>query len=277
MELRPLQLKRRSNAANGNMDDHISTRESDMAKSFKHLRDFIQQQGSYLTASAVLISIIIPSQSFAVDGNLAQGQRVFGACAACHSLRPDQNMTGPSLAGIWNRKAGTLASFSRYSPAMKSANIEWNDKTLDEWIADPQHVIPGNQMTFEGIKDARQRADLLAFLKEATQRGGSQITQQAGPMGGMMGGGQVPNLKKLDPEDRVQAINHCKDTYTVTTANGETHKFWERNLRLKTDTSSDGPEKNAPALIGAGMMGDRADVVFANPSEISPLITSKCE
>jgi cytochrome c len=234
-------------------------------------------KGFHATAFAVLTAFVIASQSFAADGNPAQGQRVFGACAACHSLRPDQNMTGPSLAGLWNRKAGTLASFSRYSPAMKSANIEWNDKTLDEWIADPQHVIPGNQMTFAGIKDARQRADLLVFIKEATQRGGSQVTQQGGPMGGMMGGGQVPNLKKLDPEDHVQAISYCKDTYTVTTANGETHKFWERNLRLKTDASGDGPEKNAPALINAGMMGDRADIVFADPSEISALIAAKCE
>jgi cytochrome c len=233
--------------------------------------------GSHTTAVAVLASFAIASQSFAAEGNPATGERVFGACAACHSLRPDQNMTGPSLADLWNRKAGTLASFSRYSPAMKSANIEWNDKTLDEWITDPQHVAPGNQMTFAGIKDAKQRADLLAFLKEATQRGGSQVTQQGGPMGGMMGGGQVPNLKKLDPEDRVQAITYCKDTYTVTTENGETRKFWERNLRLKTDASGDGPEKNAPALIGAGMMGDRADIIFADPSEISAFIAVKCE
>jgi cytochrome c len=71
-------------------------------------------------------------------------QRVFGACAACHSLQPDQNMTGPSLSEVWDRKAGSVASFSRYSSALKSANIEWNDKTLDEWIKDPQHVVPGN-------------------------------------------------------------------------------------------------------------------------------------
>jgi len=186
-------------------------------------------------------------------------------------------MTGPSLANVWNRKAGSLSSFNRYSPALKAANIEWNDKTLDEWINDPQHVVPGNQMTSAGIKNAQQRADLLAFLKETTQRGGSQAAQQGGPMGGMMGGGQVPNLKKLDPEDRVQAITYCKDTYIVTTVNGQTRKFWERNLRLKTDASGDGPEKNAPALIGAGMMGDRADVIFADPSEISAFIAAKCE
>jgi cytochrome c len=98
-----------------------------------------------------------------------------------------------------------------------------------------------------------------------------------GGMGGMMGGGRVHNLKNLDPEDLVQAISHCKDTYTITTANGQTRKFWERNLRLKTDASDDGPKRNAPALVGAGMMGDRADVIFADPSEINSFITGKCE
>jgi cytochrome c len=53
-------------------------------------------------------------------------------------------------------------------------------------------------------------------------------------MGGMMMGGAVPNLKKLDPEDRVQSINHCGDTYKVVTADGKVRDFWERNLRFKT-------------------------------------------
>jgi cytochrome c len=186
-------------------------------------------------------------------------------------------MTGPSLAGLWGRKAGTLPSFDRYSPALKSANLVWNDKTLDEWIEDPQHLVPNNQMTSAGVKDGRQRADLLAFLKQATESGAS-VAQQGGQMdgmggmGGTMGGGRVPNLKKLDPEDRVQAVSYCKDTYTITTADGRTRKFWERNLRLKTDSSGDGPQKNVPALVGAGMLGDRADVIFADPSEISAFI-----
>jgi cytochrome c len=234
---------------------------------------------TYATAFAVLASIVIASQGVAAEGDMARGQRVFGACAACHSLQAGQNMTGPSLADLWNRKAGGVESFSRYSPALKSASIVWNDKTLDEWINDPQHVVPGNQMTFAGIKDARQRADLLAFLKKATQKGGSQMAQQGRPMGGMsgmMGGGQALNLKKLDPVNRVQSITYCKDTYAVTTASGQTRKFWERNLRLKTDASGNGPEKNVPALINAGMMGDRADVIFAEPSEISSFIVAKC-
>ena len=238
-------------------------------------------KGNFVFAITALLTL--DAQTLAADGNAARGQRVFGACAACHSLKPDENMTGPSLADLWNRKAGSLASFSRYSSALKSANIVWNDQTLDEWLKDPQHFVPGNEMTFAGIKDAQPRTDLLAFLKKAAQKGGSQTAQQSGPMGGMMGGmggmmggGQAPNLKKLYSAQRVQTITYCKDTYTVTTANGRSRKFWERNLRLKTDASDDGPEKNTPALVDAGMMGDRADVIFADPSEISPFIAQKC-
>ena len=238
-------------------------------------------KGLYVLAVAMLVTISFGVFVAFSEGNSARGQRVFGTCATCHSLQPDQNMTGPSLADLWGRRAGSLPSFRRYSPALESANVVWNDKTLDEWVEDPQHLVPGNQMTFAGIKDARQRADLLVFLKQATQPGTS-LAQQDGQMGGMggmagmMGGGRVPNLKSLDASERVQEISYCKDTYTITTADGQTRKFWERNLRLKTDASGDGPEKNAPALVRAGMMGDRADVIFADPTEISGLIASKC-
>jgi cytochrome c len=57
----------------------------------------------------------------AETGNPKRGQKVYDACAACHSLESDRNMTGPSLADLWNRKAGTLASFHRYSPALRSS------------------------------------------------------------------------------------------------------------------------------------------------------------
>lgn len=219
-----------------------------------------------ITLAVFGISMLL-SPSLAADGNAARGQRIFGACAACHSLEPNRNMTGPSLADLWGRKAGTLPSFARYSPALKSSDVRWNDKTLDEWIADPQHLVPGNVMTFAGIKNVQQRSDLLAFLKQATQPG------QAPPRAVAM---DVPNLKKLAPRDRVQEIRHCGDTYRVTTADGKTRNFWERNLRFKTDSSSEGPEKGAPAILGAGMQGDRASVIFSSPEEVSTFIAHPC-
>jgi len=223
---------------------------------------------------AALGAMLALHPAFAAEGNLDRGQRIFGACAPCHSLEPNKNMTGPSLAGLWDRQAGTLPSFDRYSPALKSSGIIWQDAALDAWIADPQKFIPDNHMTFRGVRDAQPRADLLAFLKQATKPG--QASQFAQQPRGMMGGGTVPNLKKLDADERVQAIRYCRDTYRVTTTDGKTHDYWERNLRFKTDSSDDGPEKGAPAIVGSGMMGDRASVIFAMPEEISGFIASRC-
>lgn len=225
-----------------------------------------------MTLVVICISAML-SPTLAADGNAARGQRVFGACAACHSLDPDRSMTGPSLAGVWNRKAGSLPSFARYSPALKSSNVVWNDKTLDEWITDPRHLIPENEMTFDGIKNSQRRADLLAFLKEATQPG--QVAQRNAGMVGMRGGG-APDLKKLNPQDGVKEIRHCNDGYWVTTTDGKMRIFWERNLRFKTDSSSKGPENGKPAIFGAGMQGDRASVIFSEPDEISRFIATKC-
>ena len=225
------------------------------------------------TALAALSISAVLSPSLAADGNAARGERIFGACAACHALEPNRNMTGPSLAEVWNRKAGALSSFTRYSSALKASGVVWDDKTLDEWITDPQHLIPGNVMPFAGINKSQDRADLLAFLKQATRPG---ATQAGTSMPSMAANSGVQNLKKVEPQDRVQAIRHCNDTYRVTTADGKTRDFWERNLRFKTDTSSDGPEKGAPAILGAGMVGDRASVIFATPEEISKFISGPC-
>ena len=226
----------------------------------------------------VLAIVAFQTSAFAQQGDASSGRQAFRVCAACHSLEPDRNMTGPSLAGLWGRKAGGLANFERYSEALKSSGIIWDDHSLDGWLTDPDRMVPDNEMPFNGIKDARIRADLLAFLKDATQPGRAPKTAQGGnQVGGMMmGGGAVPNLKTLDPQERVRSINHCGDTYKVTTADRKTRDFWERNLRFKTDVSDDGPQKGALALVGAGMMGDRADVIFASPEEISGFIAQKC-
>lgn len=221
-----------------------------------------------------LLACTLISPVLAAEEEAVRGQQAYRACAACHSLAPDRNMTGPSLAGLWGRKAGSLKSFERYSPALKGADIVWNEASLDPWLIDPARMVPGNRMTFLGIKDDQARADLLAFLKQATAPG--QAAAPTTPMGGMMGGGTVPNLRHLEPAQRVQAIGHCRDTYSITTADGAKHEFWERNLRFKTDSSPDGPEKGAPAILDAGMMGDRASVIFAAPDEISAWIKSSC-
>src|SRR5947207_807363 len=127
---------------------------------------------------------VFMSTAMAQPGDTSRGQQDFRACAPCHSLEPNRNMTGPSLAGLWDRKAGSLPSFERYSDALKSSGIIWDDHSLDGWLTDPQRMVPDNDMPFEGIKDSRVRADLLAFLKEATRPRAPRMTEQRGTMGG---------------------------------------------------------------------------------------------
>lgn len=222
----------------------------------------------------IFLAGVVASSALAAEGDPARGLQAFRTCAPCHSLAPDRNMTGPSLARLWSRRAGSLESFERYSPALKAADIVWDDQSLDPWLADPAHMVPGNRMTFPGIKSEQTRADLIAFLKQAAA--GDRTIDPSMPMGGMMGGGSVPNLRRLASTQRIQAITLCRDTYRVATADGIVHEFWERNLRFKTDSSPDGPEKGAPAILDAGMMGDRASVIFAIPDEISTWIKSSC-
>jgi cytochrome c len=62
---------------------------------------------------------------------------VFRACTACHTLEPGLHRTGPSLAGVFGREAGTAEGFSRYSDALKSADLVWREGALNGFLADP--------------------------------------------------------------------------------------------------------------------------------------------
>lgn len=215
--------------------------------------------------SALAICTLVPDISHAA-GDAAQGAQIFRNCAACHSLEPGMNMTGPSLAGIFGRKAGSLASFHRYSDALKRSGLVWDERTLDAWIRNPAAVVPGNEMAFPGIPNAAARANLIAYLHEASVASQAGTAMQA----------RLPDLKSAPEEVKVTSIGYCGDTYTVATASGRTRKFWEFNLRFKTDSSRRGPRSNEPVLVPQGMQGDRAQVVFSSPDEIAKFVKSDC-
>ena len=97
------------------------------------------------------------------DGDAERGAKRFEECAACHVLEKDKESVGPSLYGVFGRKAGEGADF-RYSPALKRSGITWDQASMDTFIADPQATVPGNRMPYAGIADAAARADLIAYL-----------------------------------------------------------------------------------------------------------------
>ncbi len=134
------------------------------------------------------------------------------------------------------------------------------------------------------------RADLLAFLRGGDQDRGPHPSEPLSPdegdgqhegkgsmkaMGGMMGGGRDPNLKSLEPTSQRQ--NDYPIVATPIASLPPTARARSGNATsFMTDTSKDGPEKNAPAIMPAGMMGDRAAIIFAEPGEIGRFIEPHC-
>lgn len=104
----------------------------------------------------------------AADGDPQKGAQVFIQCKACHSLDAGKNLVGPSLQGLFGRTSGTVPGYN-YSPAMKDAKVVWNEDTLAKYLTDPKAFVPGDKMPFVGIKDPAKLADLIAYLKQATQ------------------------------------------------------------------------------------------------------------
>lgn len=197
-------------------------------------------------------------------GDVQRGAQAARQCFACHSFAAGRHLTGPSLAAVWGRRAGAAPGFGRYSEALRGAGIVWERDTLDAWLRDPQALIPGNTMAFRGLPDAAQRADVPAFLQAASE-GRIAPPEQA-----------LPDLERASASRTVSAIRYCGDAYRVSTADGATQTWWEFNLRFKTDGSASGPAAGKPVLVGSGMQGDRASVVFSRPEEISAFVRRQC-
>lgn len=222
----------------------------------------------------VIMAVLTRTQTAAQTpvGDAARGAALFQQCAACHSVEPGVHLTGPSLAAVWNKRAGTVPGFGRYTDALKRSGIIWDAPALDRWLARPQAVVPDTTMTFPGMENPRQRTDMVAYLKALAEGKASPPTG-----GGMMAMGPRADLKKVGTERRVTAIRHCGDAYHVTTESGRTVPYWEFNLRFKTDSSANGPERGKPVLAPQGMQGDRAQVVFSSLDDLQRFLVDRCE
>jgi cytochrome c2 len=105
----------------------------------------------------------------AAAGDAALGAKVFNKCKACHTVEAGgADRVGPNLHGVLGRKAGTKPGF-KFSGAIAAANIAWDDKLLDQYLADPKKVVPGGRMAFPGLPDAKERAAVIEYLKQATK------------------------------------------------------------------------------------------------------------
>jgi cytochrome c len=125
-------------------------------------------------ALAVVLAVGHPAPSFA-SGDAAHGASVYHECMICHSL--DHNGIGPRHRDIFGSKAGSVADYD-YSAALKASNIVWNETTLDQWLTNPQALVPGTKMIFS-VPNAQDRADVIAFLKQKSENEQAGVTGNA--------------------------------------------------------------------------------------------------
>lgn len=116
-------------------------------------------------AAAIVTGVALACAAVAASAaDPVAGKGIYDRCLACHALAYDR--TGPRHCGLFGRRAGSVKGFT-YSAAMKRSDIVWNDKTLDRFLANPLKAVPGTAMGYAGIADRKERADLIAYLKQA--------------------------------------------------------------------------------------------------------------
>jgi cytochrome c len=115
------------------------------------------------TIAALATTFVLAASIALAQGDPKRGEKVFEKCRACHAADGAANEVGPGLGGVFGRRAGERDDF-RYSPALKRSGITWTPQTMNEFIADPQKMVPANRMPYDGLPDARDRADLIIYM-----------------------------------------------------------------------------------------------------------------
>lgn len=114
--------------------------------------------------ASLLFGTFVLSASPALAEDAEAGKKVFNKCKSCHEVEQPKNKVGPHLVGIIGRKSGAIEDF-KYSDGMKNMGIVWNETTIAEYMKSPKDYVKGNKMTFAGLKDDQEIANLIAYLK----------------------------------------------------------------------------------------------------------------
>lgn len=115
--------------------------------------------------AALFVGALALASGAAHAADAVRGQSLYQQrCASCHSI--EYNGVGPAHKGLFGRIAGKLPNYA-YSPALQASSIVWDANSLDKWLRNPEQLVPGQKMGYS-VPSARDRADLIAYLKTAT-------------------------------------------------------------------------------------------------------------
>jgi len=115
----------------------------------------------FVVMIAAFLSVSVAAQA----GDVAEGEKLFKKCKACHVIDAETNKTGPHLVGIIGRPAGSVESYKKYSKAMQESGIIWDADTLDPYLASPKKYLKGTKMAFAGLKKDEDRQNIIAYLQ----------------------------------------------------------------------------------------------------------------
>ncbi|MGA9763455.1 MAG: cytochrome c family protein [Rhodomicrobium sp.] len=126
---------------------------------------------TFIKATVLGAALVWSASAYALEGNVAHGEVVFKKCKICHAVGPNAKPgVGPVQNNLIGATAGARPGFN-YSTAMKEAGAKglfWTEENLDKYLTDPKAMVPGNKMMFPGLKNAQDRADVIAYLKTQT-------------------------------------------------------------------------------------------------------------
>ena len=121
-----------------------------------------------LFRGVVMVLAVLCHAGGAMAGDVSKGKRVFNKCKACHHISKQKNKVGPHLVDVLGRAAGSIDGY-KYSKAIRTSGIIWDENTLDGYLKNPKKFLRGTKMAFVGLKKKKDRDDVVAYLKSLSE------------------------------------------------------------------------------------------------------------
>lgn len=172
----------------------------------------VEEEGAGGGAAEVPIAALLPA------ADAAKGAETFKKCAACHSVNQGgANGVGPNLYGTMGEAIAQGKGGFAFSDALKKVGGNWDWDKMNAWLTSPRKFAPGTKMTFAGLSNPQDRANVILYLNQQ----GSNLPLPAAPAAGAAAGGKAPEGAGAAPgaANAVDAVESDRRSSTGDIAN----------------------------------------------------------